>query len=84
MRSLPKLVRFVIINSLIGIAIGWAVAAALVWFNIHGLGELVMHSRHRVVAIFVLAMSFGVTFGFGYLTTSILLLPTDKDRFDRY
>lgn len=83
-KGLPKLIRFVMINSAIGIAIGWLVAGLLVWFNIHGLGELVLHSRHRVVAIIVLGSSFGVTFGFGYLTTSILLLPTDKDEFDKY
>lgn len=81
---LPKLIRFVMINSAIGIVIGWAVAGLLVWFNIRGLGELVMHSRHRLVAIIVLATSFGVTFGFGYLTTAVLLLPTDKDEFDKY
>lgn len=81
---LPKLVRFVMVNSAIGIVIGWAVAGFLVYFNIHGFGELVMHSRHRIPAIIVLASSFGITFGFGYLTTSILLLPTDKDEFDKY
>lgn len=81
---LPKLVRFVMVNAAIGIAIGWMVAAFLVYFNIHGFGELVLHSRHRLVAVVVLASSFGITFGFGYLTTSILLLPTDKDEFDKY
>lgn len=83
-KKLPKLIRFVMINSAIGIAIGWFIAGLLVWFNIHGLGELVMHSRHRLVAIIVLGSSFGVTFGFGYLTTAVLLLPTDKDEFDKY
>ncbi|MFZ1680621.1 MAG: hypothetical protein WAT70_06340 [Rhizobiaceae bacterium] len=81
---MPKLVRFVLVNSAIGVAIGWAIAAGLIWFNISGLGDLVMHSSSRVAALVVLGSSFGITFGFAYLTTSVLLLPTDKDEFDRY
>lgn len=82
-RRLPKLVRFVIVNSLIGVVIGWLVAAGLIWFNVGGFGEIVLHSRQRGVALFILAMSFGVTFGFAFLATAVILLPRDKDRFDR-
>lgn len=80
---IPKLVRFVIVNSVTGIVIGWLVAAGLIWFNIGGFGELVWHSRHWVVALFILGMSFGVTFGFAFLATALMLLPGDKDHFDR-
>mgnify|MGYP003382156975 CR=1 FL=1 len=82
-QKLPKLVRFVLINSVIGIVIGWMVAGLLVWANLGGFGSLVLNSANRAAAIFILAMSFGVTFGFGFLTTAVLLLPTDKDSFDR-
>ena len=37
----------------------------------------------RAVALFILAMSFGVTFGFAFLATAVILLPRDKDSFDR-
>ena len=37
----------------------------------------------RDVAVFILAMSFGVTFGFAFLATAVILLPRDKDEFDR-
>lgn len=80
---LPKLVRFVLANSLIGVIIGWLVAAGLIWFNVGGFGELVWHSRQRTVALFILAMSFGVTFGFAFLATAVILLPRDKDTFDK-
>ncbi|HHZ10071.1 MAG TPA: hypothetical protein GX405_14975 [Rhizobiales bacterium] len=80
---LPKLIRFVLVNSLIGVAIGWLVAAGLIWFNVGGFGELVMRSSQRGVALFILAMSFGVTFGFAFLATAVILLPRDKDDFDR-
>jgi hypothetical protein len=80
---LPKLIRFVLVNSLIGVVIGWLVAAGLIWFNVGGFGELVWHSQQRTVALFILAMSFGVTFAFAFLATAVILLPRDKDRFDR-
>lgn len=80
---MPKLVRFVIVNTLIGVVIGWFVAAGVIYFNVFGFGDVLMHSQSKFVAIFILAMSFGVTFGFGFLTTAVLLMPTNKDEFDR-
>jgi hypothetical protein len=80
---IPKLIRFVVVNSVAGILIGWLVAAGLIWFNVGGFGELVWHSRQRGVALFILAMSFGVTFAFAFLATALMLLPGDKDHFDR-
>ena len=83
MPKLPKLIRFVMINSAIGILIGWVVAFGIVWFNIGGFGDRFFHSQDKPIIAFIMALSFGVTFGFGFLTTAVLLLPTDKDDFDR-
>ena len=82
-RALPKLIRFVIVNSLIGMVIGWLIAAGLVWFNIGGFGDRFDNAQNKLAVIFLLAGSFGVTFGFAFLTTSVLLLPTGKDDFDK-
>jgi hypothetical protein len=81
--TLPKLIRFVIVNSLTGVVIGWLIAAGLIWFNIGGFGDRFDNAQNKLAVIFLLAGSFGVTFGFAFLTTSVLLLPTDKDDFDR-
>ena len=81
--NLPKLVRFVVKNSLMGMVIGWLLASAVVYFDFNGFGSLVMESSHVAVALFIMFFSFGITFGFAYLTTAVLLLPTDKDDFDR-
>jgi phage shock protein PspC (stress-responsive transcriptional regulator) len=81
--ALPKLIRFVIVNSLIGVVIGWLIAASLIWFNIGGFGDRFDHAENKLAVVFLLAGSFGATFGFAFLTTSVLLLPTDKDDFDK-
>lgn len=79
----PKLIRFVLINSAIGVLIGWLVAAGVVYFNINGFGDLVLGSSSRVAAIFILLMSFGSTFGFAVMATAVMLMPVDKDEFDK-
>lgn len=81
---MPKLIKFVILNSTIGVVIGWAICAAFLYMNVGGIGELFMRSQQKATVLFILGMSFGVTFGFGYLTTAVILLPTDKDEFDKY
>jgi hypothetical protein len=82
-QAVPKLIRFVVVNSLIGIAIGFAVAFGLVWFNINGLGDMFARSDSKAIVALILGASFGSTFGFAYVTTAVLLLPTDKDDFDK-
>ncbi|MDF1778827.1 MAG: hypothetical protein P1V13_22620 [Rhizobiaceae bacterium] len=81
--KMPKLIQFVLKNSLIGMVIGWVIACGVVYFDLNGFGSLVLHSRHVVTALFIMFFSFGITFAFAYLTTAVLLLPTDKDDFDR-
>ncbi|MEM1377954.1 MAG: hypothetical protein AAGG69_11270 [Pseudomonadota bacterium] len=80
---MPKLIRFVIVNSAIGVLIGWLVAAAMLYVDVGGIGGLFMRSDAKGPIIFLLMVSSGITFGFAYLTTAVLLLPTDKDQFDR-
>lgn len=81
--SLPKLVRFVISSSLLGMAVGWLVACGVLWLNVNGFGDLVMNSRSSTVAILILFMSFGFTFAFAVLATAVMLIPVEKDKFDR-
>lgn len=80
---MPKLIRFVVLNSIVGILIGWTIAAALLWMNVSGLGDMFVRSDSKPVILALLGMSFGVTFGFAYLSTAVMLMPTGKDDFDR-
>ncbi|MEO1746335.1 MAG: hypothetical protein AAFR13_07385 [Pseudomonadota bacterium] len=80
---MPKLVRFVVVNSLIGVLIGWAIAAAMLYTDVGGIGGLFLRSTAKMEILILLAVSSGVTFGFAYLTTAVLLMPTDKEKFDK-
>lgn len=80
---MPKLIRFVLINSALGVLIGWLVAGAVVYFNINGFGDLVLGSSSRIAAVFILLMSFGSTFGFAVMATAVMLMPVDKDEFEK-
>ena len=80
---MPKLVRFVVVNSLIGFGIGLLVALALVMLNANGLGTMYAASHSKFLVAVILGSSFGSTFSFGYLTTALMMLPTDKDEFDK-
>ncbi|WP_422371082.1 hypothetical protein [Hoeflea sp.] len=80
---MPKLIRFVIVNTLAGVLIGWMMAAAIVYFNINGFGDLILGSSSRIAAIFILLVSFGSTFGFAVMATAVMLTPVDKDEFDK-
>ncbi|MGB8816421.1 MAG: hypothetical protein WCC66_00700, partial [Rhizobiaceae bacterium] len=62
-RALPRLIRFIIANSLIGVVIGWLIAAGLVGFNIGGFGDRFDHAQNKLAVVVLLAGSFGVTFG---------------------
>lgn len=81
---MPKLIRFVIVNSAIGVALGWALCAAFLYFNVGGIGDLFFRSQQKLTVLAIMALSFGVTFGFGYLSTAVILLPTDKDDFEKF
>ncbi|NER08480.1 MAG: hypothetical protein F6K17_41075 [Okeania sp. SIO3C4] len=64
-------------------ALGWIFAAMLLILNIGGTGELFMRSDAKLVIGFLLALSSGITFGFAYLATAVMLLPKDKRDFDK-
>ena len=80
---MPKLVRFVMTNAAIGILIGWGIAGFLVWSDVGGLGQLYATASNKRAVVALMGVSFGTTFGFGYLSTAVLLMPDRKDDFDR-
>jgi len=60
---MPPLVRFVIRHALLGIAVGWSMVAAMLVFDFAGLAQLIFSSGLAAVAIPMLLIGFGITFG---------------------
>jgi len=74
-----RLVKYVAISALDGVAAGWTFLLILLWADIGGLGTLVHGSEHSVVALITLLLSFGVTFSLVGLGWRIMVLLPDED-----
>ena len=73
------LVKYVAVSAGDGIAAGWIFLLILLFWDIGGLGSLVHGSVDGVLALFILLMSFAVTFGFvGIAWRVMVMLPGDK------
>ncbi len=70
-----RLLRFLAVNALIGIAVGWLLLAALILLDVARLGQLLWASEDRITTIILAAAGFGVTFGSLAMGTAIFLLP---------
>jgi len=74
-----RLVRFVITNLLIGMGVGCAFAALVLYFDVAGLWRLISRSADPYPALALLFGSFMITFGSLVCGTAIMLLPRDDD-----
>lgn len=74
---LPELVRFLLRNALVGIAVGWTFLFALLWSDAAGLGTLLFASEHWLAALLLAMGGFAVTFGGLAMATAIFLLPRE-------
>jgi hypothetical protein len=74
-----RLVRFVITNVLIGMAVGCAFAGLVLYFDIGGLWRLISRASNPYAPLALLFGSFMITFGSIVCGTAIMLLPKDDD-----
>jgi len=70
---MPPLIRFLLKWIAIGTLAGWLFMAALILFDVEGLGGLVMRSPNGVTAVFIMAISFAVTFSQVTVLAAVLL-----------
>jgi hypothetical protein len=76
----PKLLRFLAINCVIGITAGWTVLAMLIFTNVGGIRTLIADSSKPWVPVLLLAAGFAVTFGSAAMGTAVMLIPySDED-----
>ena len=77
------LLRLLAINGVMGAGVGLAVVAALFAFDIAGLREIASQTDSTLVAVILLAAGFVVTFASVAMGSAVMLLPRDRDRWDR-
>jgi hypothetical protein len=70
---MPPLIRFLLKWSLIGMGSGWLFVALLLLMDVAGLRGLVTRAENPAVALIVLALSFGVSFGQVTVLAAVLL-----------
>jgi len=73
-RSLPRLIRFLIVNCASGIAAGWILLAALILSDTAGLRTLIWNSGSPLLPVAMLAGGFAITFGSAAMGAAIMML----------
>jgi len=74
--------KLLITSCLKGIAIGWSLLALIFIFDIGGLRTLILGTSDAVLAIFLLAVGFAITFGNAAMGHAMMTLPKRADRDD--
>lgn len=74
-----RLFRLLGANLALGAAAGWAFVAAILYFDIGGIGGLVARSSDRVLAVGILLAVMTITWGSAAMGTAVFLLPSSED-----
>lgn len=77
--AMPKLFRFLGANMLFGLAVGVALASAMVLTNAAGLNDLISGDGHPYLAVFSLLFLFALTFASVAMGVAIMTVPPPKD-----
>ena len=78
-----EMMRFLALNALAGALIGLAVAGAILWFDIGGLGVLVARSANPVLPVLLLAGPLAITFAATVAGSAIMLMPYSRKFSDK-
>ena len=74
---MPHLVKFLTLHAVIGFAIGLAAVVLIVYLDIGHIGALIEKSSQRWLALALLSLGFGLTFGSVQMGFAIMLMPSD-------
>ena len=69
---------YLILHSMLGILIGAIIGAALIWFNIAGLGQMVQNSSNPMGYALLLISGFAYTFGLLTVGTGVVIRSRDN------
>ncbi len=77
--DMPPLFKVLLKGLVQGVAIGWTILAILLIGNFFGLGERIIHSSDKYLALFLIAFSFFLTFGSVGMGIAVMGIPHDDD-----
>ncbi|UFZ02709.1 hypothetical protein LQG66_26025 [Bradyrhizobium ontarionense] len=76
---MPRLIRLLARNALIGFAIAALAVASLVVFDVARIGSLIAHAERGWLVIGLLTFMLGLTFASAQMGFAIMLLPYDQE-----
>ena len=77
--ALGRVHKLLIKSCLKGIATGWAILAFILAIDLFGLREFTFGSSQGILAVFLLAVGFAITFGNAGMGFAIMRLPKTAD-----
>ncbi len=76
---MPKLVRFLAFHAGVGFALALVAVIAILGLNVANLGELIMTSSFKWIAILALVVLMTITLASVQMGVAIMCLPYEKD-----
>lgn len=80
---MPKLIKLYIVSTIIGFGLGAVFLAMLLWFDVAGLGRLVLASESGWIAGLMLWVSNGALFAGAQFGIAVMRLGRDDDHTPR-
>lgn len=74
-----RLTRFLLTHLALGAVSGWIFVAALFYFNVGGLGDLLADPVSGLLAAIMLVIVVTITWGSAAMGTAIFLIPRDEE-----
>lgn len=76
---LPRVLRFLAFHCLMGVALGAAFAALLMFINIGGLMDLIETAEHPALPIAMLVVGCALTFGSATMAAAVMSIDPDEE-----
>jgi hypothetical protein len=73
-----QMLRFMALNAAFGSLIGALTAAAVIYFDIGGIGTRIAHAANPIMPVLLLVVPFASLFGGAATASAILLMPYEK------
>ncbi len=78
-QTLPRLIRFLLVNCAIGITGGWTLLAAIIVTDTARLRTLIWNEASPEVPIILLAAGFAITFGSAAMGAAVMAMRPGDD-----